>query len=55
MLKKIVKKILGLEAKPDLSYLEYIDNKNSILRTSFSLRIDNPIQGKKYVDRKSVV
>lgn len=49
MLKKIVKKILGLEAKPDLSYLEYIDNKNSILRTSFSLRIDNPIQGKKYL------
>lgn len=49
MLKKIVKKILGLEQKPDLSYLQYIDNKGSIIKDSFRLRLDNPIPGKKYV------
>lgn len=49
MFKNIVKKILGLEKKPDLSYLRYIENKGSILRPSFSLRLDDPLSNKKYV------
>ncbi len=49
MLKRIVKKILGMEYKPDLSYLQYIENNGSLLKNGFSLRIDNPVQGKKYV------
>lgn len=50
MLKKIVKKILGLQApKPDLTYLQYIENKGSYLKDGFSLRVDVPVANKKYV------
>lgn len=50
MLKKIVKKILGMEApKPDLSYLQYIENNGSHLKNGFALRVDIPVSGKKYV------
>lgn len=49
MLRKILRKILGLEKKPDLSWMQYVDNKGSIIRDSFRLRLDNPISGKKYV------
>lgn len=34
---------------PDLSYLQYIDNKGSYLKNGFSLRVDIPVMGKKYV------
>lgn len=48
-MKQLIKKILGLNPKPDTSYLNYIDNKSSILRNGFSLRVDNPKEGKKYL------
>jgi len=49
MLKKIIKKILGKDNNQLPFYLKYIENESSILRPGFSVRVDNPEPGKKYV------
>lgn len=49
MIKGLLKKILGRKAPETFDYLRYITNNGSILRSDFNLRVDTPLNNKKYL------
>lgn len=48
LIKRIIRKIIREKKEPP-HYLQYIENNGSILRPSFSARLDKPAAGKKYI------
>ncbi|NDW09207.1 acyltransferase [Dysgonomonas sp. 520] len=51
MIKRIFNKIFGIKPKEEPpEYLKYIENEGSILRYGFNARLDNPVEGRKYMN-----
>lgn len=49
MIKQFIKRLLGRVDNSEPYYLQHIENNGSFLRSHFSARFDDPVEGRKYI------